>query len=159
GGVVWTKGKIEILGGRFLGNTASGLGGVINSADGSTTILAGGVFQENSAIDGGVVYVGDESDLWVEGGEVSDNKANNGGGAFFISEGGNIQITGGNFRSNKADFGGFLYKKGEGTASCEGASILGHEGVDGGAIYAVEDAVLDWACDLVDNKALAGPAM
>ena len=69
------------------------------------------------------------------------------------------QITGGNFSKNQADFGGFLYKEGEGNASCEGASILNHTGVDGGAIYVVEDAVLDWACDLEENIALAGPAM
>ena len=52
-----------------------------------------------------------------------------------------------------------MYKEGEGNASCEGASILNHTGVDGGAIYVVEDAVLDWACDLEENIALAGPAM
>lgn len=69
------------------------------------------------------------------------------------------QITGGNFTDNEADFGGFLYKEGPGNTSCTGASILGHTGVDGGAIYAVDKAVLDWACDLGNNLALAGPAM
>ena len=49
--------------------------------------------------------------------------------------------------------------EGDGITSCTGASLVGHEGVDGGAIYAVDDAVIDWACDLVENKALAGPAM
>lgn len=52
-----------------------------------------------------------------------------------------------------------MYKDGEGHASCEGASILENTGVDGGAIYVVEDAKLDWACDLEGNTALAGPAM
>ena len=60
---------------------------------------------------------------------------------------------------NKADFGGFLHKEGDGKASCEGASILEHEGVNGGAIYAVDDAELDWACDLEGNSAFAGSAM
>lgn len=69
------------------------------------------------------------------------------------------QITGGQFSLNEADFGGFLYKEGDGTATCEGATIRLNQGVDGGAIYAVEDAVLDWACDLIGNSALAGPAM
>lgn len=69
------------------------------------------------------------------------------------------QITGGNFSSNEADFGGFLYKEGEGNATCVGASIVKSKGVDGGAIYAVDDAVLDWACHLIGNTALAGPAM
>lgn len=69
------------------------------------------------------------------------------------------QITGGTFSSNTADFGGFLYKEGKGTASCVGASIQDNKGVDGGAIYADEDATLDWACDLKGNFALAGPAM
>lgn len=58
-----------------------------------------------------------------------------------------------------ADFGGFLYKEGEGTGTCNGASILASKGVDGGAIYAVHNAVLHWNCHLKDNAALAGPAM
>ena len=69
------------------------------------------------------------------------------------------QITGGIFTDNTADYGGFLYNNGKGTASCTNASILRHEGVDGGAIYAVDGATLEWACDLGENSALAGPAM
>ena len=69
------------------------------------------------------------------------------------------QITGGGFAKNMADYGGFLYKEGEGETSCTGASILQHQGVDGGAIHAVDGAVLDWACDIGNNSALAGPAM
>lgn len=68
-------------------------------------------------------------------------------------------MTGGTYENNSADFGGFLYKEGEGSTSCSGASIEHHEGVDGGAIYAVDGAVLDWECDLIKNSALAGPAM
>ena len=69
------------------------------------------------------------------------------------------KITGGIFTGSEADFGGFLYAEGDGITSCKGASIVKHTGVDGGAIYAVEDAVLDWACDLKENEALVGPAM
>lgn len=70
-----------------------------------------------------------------------------------------IQITGGEFTSNNADFGGFLYKDGSGNASCVGVTIEGHEALDGGAIYVVDDVELEWECDLVRNKALVGPAM
>lgn len=69
------------------------------------------------------------------------------------------QITGGNFTGNVADFGGFLYKEGAGNTSCTGASVEKHQGVDGGAIYAVDGATLEWECDLVENVALSGPAM
>lgn len=69
------------------------------------------------------------------------------------------QITGGNFTNNVADYGGFLYKEGEGETSCEGASILRHRGVDGGAIHAVDGAALDWACHIGENYALSGTAM
>lgn len=89
---MWTKGRIEIFGGEFVDNKASGKGGVIISADDSTTILAGGMFEENEALDGGVVHVGDGCNLWVEGGEFSENKAGSSGGAFSVSEGGNIQV-------------------------------------------------------------------
>lgn len=69
------------------------------------------------------------------------------------------QISGGSFTSNKADFGGFVYKEGKGNTSCDGASIDGHKGVDGGAIYAVDGATLDWKCNLKGNLAVSGPAM
>lgn len=55
-----------------------------------------------------------------------------------------------------------MYKEGAGNATCTGGaatSVTGHRGVDGGAIYAVKGATLDWSCDLVENQALAGPAM
>ncbi|CAM9101274.1 unnamed protein product, partial [Laminaria digitata] len=70
-----------------------------------------------------------------------------------------VQITGGNFTNNKADFGGFLYKGGAGETSCTGASILGHEAVDGGAIYAVDDATVHWECDIRDTSAITGPGI
>lgn len=70
-----------------------------------------------------------------------------------------FQIKGGVFAHNKADFGGFLYKKGVGDTSCSGAVIEQHTGVDGGAIYALDDAKLEWECDLLKNTAVAGPAM
>lgn len=61
--------------------------------------------------------------------------------------------------NNEAGFGGFLYKIGEGHTSCSGATIDSHTGVDGGAIYAVDEATLDWQCDLGRNTAVSGPAM
>ena len=92
GGVIWTKGKVDIMGGEFVGNEASSDGGVIISADGSTTLLAGGVFGGNTAIDGGVVHVGERSELWVEGGTFTKNNAHNSGGVFAVTEGGFIQV-------------------------------------------------------------------
>lgn len=68
-------------------------------------------------------------------------------------------MEGGNFIYNKADFGGFLYKKGAGQTRCSGTSIEMHSALDGGAIYALHNATLDWECDLLRNTALAGPAM
>lgn len=69
------------------------------------------------------------------------------------------QITGGNFSGNKADFGAFMYRTGPGETSCEGVSILDHEAVDGGAIYAIDGATVDWACDIRDNSAISAAAM
>lgn len=68
-------------------------------------------------------------------------------------------MEGGYFTDNEADFGGFLYKKGTGNTRCSGTSIEMHKALDGGAIYALDDADLDWECDLLRNTALAGPAM
>ena len=90
--MIWTKGKVEIIGGQFLGNDASDDGGVIISADGSTTILAGGVFKGNKAFDGGIVFVGEGSELRVEGGNFAENEAHNSGGAFSVSDDGNIKV-------------------------------------------------------------------
>lgn len=69
------------------------------------------------------------------------------------------QISGGVFARNKADYGGFLYKVGVGNTICSNATIEGNVGVDGGAIYAVDGAIVDWECDLVENTALTAPAM
>lgn len=69
------------------------------------------------------------------------------------------QISGGNFTRNEADYGGFLYKEGSGSTVCSNATITEHMGVDGGAVYALANAVVDWECDLVNNTALTGPAM
>lgn len=70
-----------------------------------------------------------------------------------------LQIIGGTFTSNKAGLGGFLYVEGDGLTSCEGASVGKNSGLDGGAIYAVKATVVDWACHLIANEALLGPAM
>lgn len=70
-----------------------------------------------------------------------------------------FQISGGNFTENEADLGGFLSKAGRGITSCKGASVVRHKGVDGGAIYAIDGATLEWECDLKHSSALVGPAM
>lgn len=71
----------------------------------------------------------------------------------------NTKITGGTFSANEADFGGFLYNRGVGVVSCTGGSVEGNQAVDGGGVYIVKNATLDWACDLKENTALSGPAM
>lgn len=89
---MWTKGTIEILGGRFLDNRAKDSGGVIMSADESITIIADGEFEGNKASDGGVVYVGSESNLSVSDGVFTENEASNFGGAIFVGEDGNLRV-------------------------------------------------------------------
>lgn len=70
-----------------------------------------------------------------------------------------LQINGGTFTSNKAGFGGCLYVEGDGVTTCEGGSVEKNSGFDGGAIYAVKANVVEWACHLIGNEALSGPAM
>lgn len=72
---------------------------------------------------------------------------------------GDVQVTGGTFTSNTAYFGGFLYAIGDGKTTCEGTAVVNHNGVEGGAIYAADDAIIDCSCHLIGNKALSGPAM
>lgn len=71
----------------------------------------------------------------------------------------NTKITGGTFSGNRADFGGFLYNRGAGDVSCVGGSVEGNQAVDGGGVYILENATLDWACGLSGNTALSGPAL
>lgn len=66
---------------------------------------------------------------------------------------------GGDFRDNKASYGGFLFKREESTVLCSEAIIERHEAIEGGAIYAMDESILDWRCDLVENTAVSGPAM
>ncbi|CBJ33129.1 asn/thr-rich large protein family protein [Ectocarpus siliculosus] len=158
GGVLWTRGEISVLGGHFSNNSAKN-GGVIQGSLNSTVVVEGGTFENNVAENGGVIYVVEDGSLVFNGGLLQGNSASNGGGAFFAESGADIEITGGNFISNKADFGGFLYKAGEGNATCSGATVLQHEGIDGGAIYAIDGANLEWACHIRENSALIGPAI
>ncbi|CAB1104673.1 unnamed protein product [Ectocarpus sp. CCAP 1310/34] len=158
GGVLWTRGNISVLGGHFSNNSAKN-GGVIQGSLKSSVVVEGGTFENNVAENGAVVYVVADGSLAFNGGLLQGNMASNGGGAFFAESGADIEITGGTFISNKADFGGFLYKAGEGNAACSGATVLQHEGVDGGAIYAVDGANLEWECHLRENSALIGPAI
>ncbi|CAM9587167.1 unnamed protein product [Ectocarpus fasciculatus] len=158
GGVLWTRGEIFVLGGHFSNNSAKN-GGVIQGSLNSTVVVDGGTFENNTAENGGVVYVVEDGSLAFNGGLLQGNSASNGGGAFFAESGADIEITGGTFTANTADFGGFLYKAGEGTAACSGATVLRHVGVDGGAIYAVDGANLEWECHLRGNSALIGPAI
>lgn len=69
------------------------------------------------------------------------------------------QVTGGVYESNRADFGGFLYKDGDGDAACVGVSVFNHTALNGGAVYILDGATLDWQCDLAMNDALTGPGM
>lgn len=46
-----------------------------------------------------------------------------------------------------------------GFTSCMGATVEGSTAVDGGGVYAVKGATVEWACDLSRNSALSGPGM
>lgn len=70
-----------------------------------------------------------------------------------------FQITGGVFSHNVADNGGFLYIQADGNTTCKGASVERNAAVNGGAIYAVNGAVIECECHLIGNMALSGPAM
>lgn len=89
---MWTKGTLEVQGGLFHSNRAKDIGGVIYSADGSTTLVAGGQFEGNKASDGGVVYAGSGSQLFVSSGEFLDNEASNAGGALFVNDNGMLKV-------------------------------------------------------------------
>ncbi|CAM9130909.1 unnamed protein product [Laminaria digitata] len=159
GAVIWSKGELTVTDGNFTKNDGRENGGVLFASEFSTFTLAGGFFEGNVAKDGGVINAVMGSTVYVEAGVYSGNVAETQGGVFTIDDGAQFKITGGNFTNNKADFGGFLYKEGAGETSCSGASILAHEAVDGGAIYAVDDATVHWACDIRDTSAISGPAI
>lgn len=89
----WSKGKLNILGGRFIANTASERGGVIHAGEGSSITVAGGFFNANEATNGGAVSVSKNAELLVQRGSFSDNIARTGGGAFFVQEDGHIEVS------------------------------------------------------------------
>ena len=49
-------GTVEIKGGTFSGNNATGLGGLLWSKAGATVVLSGGTFENNTAAQGGAIY-------------------------------------------------------------------------------------------------------
>eukprot|EP00752_Nemacystus_decipiens_P010943 g9725.t1 len=160
GGVLWTKGNITVRGGTFVRNIADDAGGVmLLSGEAIATITDGRFAQNEAGTDGGVVSVASGAKLLVEGGEYFENDAGDNGGVFSVGEDGDIEITGGTFSGNEADYGGFLYTDGEGITSCKGASVEDNQAVDGGGMYAVDGAIVEWECNIFRNSALSGPAI
>ena len=49
-------GTVEIKGGTFSDNSATGLGGLLWSKAGATVVLSGGTFENNTAAQGGAIY-------------------------------------------------------------------------------------------------------
>lgn len=93
GGVVWTKGDINISGGMFTENTTPESGGVFFGSEESSITLDGGMFEKNMAEDGAVASVSDGSTLRVENGVFTGNVAEGQGGAFSVIGGGDIQAS------------------------------------------------------------------
>lgn len=52
-----------------------------------------------------------------------------------------------------------MFKENDGPTSCADAYISYNEALNGGVIYATEEAVIDWKCDMTNNSALSGSAM
>lgn len=92
GGVIWSKGTINIKGGVFLENKSKEHGGVFYIEAESKLTVTGGRFETNTAEDGGVAAVYDNSTLQVEGGVFSGCVAKDSGGVFYVDDGGNIEV-------------------------------------------------------------------
>ena len=52
-----------------------------------------------------------------------------------------------------------MFARGGGTMSCKGATVEGSSAVDGGGLYIISGATMEWECDLISNSALSGPGM
>lgn len=93
GGVIWSKGELNIRGGRFSENSASEGGGVIHAAGSCSATLTAGVFENNQALNGGMVYVGDDAAVVIQGGSAWKNVAKNGGGAIYADSNGVLSVS------------------------------------------------------------------
>ena len=117
------EGYINISGGVYSANMATGGGGAILAIGGST-VIADAEFTANSA-----TY----------------------GGAFEVSqEGGTAQITGGTFSGNSAECGGAVEVHQGASALISGAAFTGNEATSGGAVMADAYAAKKSYLTLVD---------
>ena len=121
GGVIYTEGPLEITGGTYYGNIATGNddlegeggGGVIYHLGGGYSVLLNEnspgtlIFRENKAVnqEGGVIWTG--SPLKIIGGTFAGNSAINGGAIYCVDDGDRgdkLIVTGTTFSENSAVF-------------------------------------------------------
>lgn len=59
GGAVWVDGgEVTIIGGEFLGNIATGVGGAVFAMDATLVVEEGTLLEGNTAVEGGALYCG-----------------------------------------------------------------------------------------------------
>ena len=167
GGAVYVANgsTLNVSGGRFENNTATGSGGAVYVASGGTLNVSasvefkgntaadnGGavyndgvvvlndktVFSGNEAVSGGAVY--NQNAIQVNGDVTfTGNHAVNGSGGAIYNDGGFLNIAGGGqFESNTAtENGGAIYNDGNGSLTIQGGEFSGNytDSGDGGVIY------------------------
>lgn len=109
GGVLTFHDGGEIIRCHFIGNTAYGYGGVIQTAQSSQPFtISHSTFSDNSAKYGGAIYL-NKTNLNIYNSTFTKNNADNGGAIYSNT---NLNVHDSIFTSNSAIYGGAIYNDG-----------------------------------------------
>ncbi|GEM_PF-6515808 len=153
GAVEAYQGTLNISGGLYEKNTATGGGGAVYAMYGTVVSISGAKFIENQASYGGAVELssasGSITDCIFTGNHVAGT-----GGAVVAYYDTTLSITGSTFTSNSADQGAAVYNVGTSTVS--GCIFQDNTARQGSAVYngwflTLQDIVLKTSSDTVYN--------
>ncbi len=96
GGVIWTKGNVNIHNGQILGGDATGNGGTIYVFGANLKIYNGEIFAGKSAGKGGTIFIERGSTLDIYDGQIYGGEATGNGGAVCLNNSNcNLNVYGG----------------------------------------------------------------
>ena len=127
---------LNMIGGRFSGNTAEGDGGAIHVRSVCSVTVNSTDFESNSAggeNGGGAVYAAWAA-LTLNSVTMTDNGAEKGNGGAVCSDNSTVSLSGGEYKNNSAANGGAIYSNV--SITVDGGAFEGNNAdVYGGAIY------------------------
>ena len=149
--VVLNQGRLDISGSRFISNSATSKGSIINAASATSITLQNSTFRNNSGFESGGIYT--LGRLVVDNCVFDGGKSEKSGGGIALGNGsvGNIHYS--IFTNGSAkDDGGGIHVAVDSTASIISCTFADNTANYGGAVFGRGNVIMD-SCTAVNNTA------